>query len=155
MRAIALALPLALLTACVSSGSQSQIGKDDVREAEINQSSDCVIHSTISGFEPLDDRHIVLFGEGKHKAYLAEMSTGCFNVEMQTMFAAVDGDGNGQICGYGGDSLAYRRVNLVENCSIVGLEELSDERRLELGVGSPHNKSKKGGGEDEARDDTK
>ncbi len=155
MRATILALPLALLAACVSSGPQSQLGKDEARDVELSRSSDCAFHSTINGFEPLDDRHIVLYGAGKRKVYLAEMSAGCFNIEMQTMFAAVDGDGNGQICGYGRDSLAYRRLNMVENCRIIGLEELSDERRLELGIGSPHGKSKKEGSGDQAKDDAK
>jgi len=140
-----------VVAACTSSGPQSQLGKDEVREVEMSSSSDCVFHSTISGFEPLDDRHIVLYGAGERKAYLAEMGAGCFNIEMQTMFAAVDGDGNGQICGHGRDSLVYRRLSMVENCRFVGLEELSDERRLELGVGSPHSKSKKEGSEDEAK----
>jgi hypothetical protein len=155
MRTTTLGLSLAVLTAGASSEPQPQIGKDEVQKVEKSHSSDCVLQSIISGFEPLDDRHIVLFDADERKAYLAEMAAGCFNIEMQTMFSAVDGDRNGQICGDGRDSLAYRRVNLVQNCLIVGLEELSDERRLELGVGSPHSKSKKESGEDEAKDDAK
>ena len=57
--------------------------------------------------------------------------------------AAVDGDRNGQICGFGRDSLAYQNLGMVENCRILGLEQLSDERRLELGVGAPPPKPKK------------
>ena len=155
MRIFTLVFSHALLAAHASSEPQPQIGKDEVQKVEKSHSSDCVLHATISGIEPLDDRHIVLFGDGRRIAYLAEMDAGCFNIEMQTMFAAVDGDGNGKICGDGRDSLAYRRVNLVQNCLIVGLEELSDERRLELGVGSPPGKSNKEGGEDEAKDDVK
>ena len=104
--------------------------------------SNCVLHSSIKGFEPLDDRRIVLYEAGERKAYLAEMEAGCFNIEMQTMFAAVDGDTNGQICGQGRDSVTYRRLNSVEDCRIVGLEELSDERRRELGVVAPQEKSR-------------
>ena len=51
--------------------------------------------------------------------------------------AAVDGDGNGQICGFGRDSVAYQRLGNVESCRILGLEQLSDERRLELGLAEP------------------
>ncbi len=138
MKTTTLALPLALLAACVSSEPQSQSGKDDVQEAEVSGSGNCVLHSSIKSIEPLDDRHIVLFEAAELKAYLAEMEAGCFNIEMQTMFSALDGDKNGQICGSGRDSLAYRRLNAVENCRIVGLEELSDQRRVELGIGSPN-----------------
>ena len=99
--------------------------------------------SSSKSIESLDVRRIVLYEAGERKAYLAEMEAGCFNIEMQTMFAAVDGDSNGQICGQGRDSLTYRRLNSVEDCRIVGLEELSDERGRELGVVSPQEKSKK------------
>ncbi len=55
----------------------------------------------------------------------------------------MDGDRNGQICGFGRDSLAYQNLGMVENCRILGLEELSDERRLELGLGVPQPKPRK------------
>lgn len=142
MRATTITAVLAILAACASPGPQSQLGMEEPAQVESSGTSTCVFHSSIDSFEPLDDRRIVLFDKGKHNAYLAEMATGCFNIEMQTMFAAVDGDGNGQICGQSGDSLAYRRLNSVENCRILGLHELSDERRLELGVGAPPSKSK-------------
>jgi len=142
MRAMTMTPVLAMLAACASSGPESQPGMEEPVQVESGGTSTCVFHSVIDSFEPLDDRRIVLFDKGKRKAYLAEMATGCFNIEMQTMFAAVDGDGNGQICGQSGDSLAYRRLNSVENCRILGLHELSDERRLELGVGAPPSKSK-------------
>jgi hypothetical protein len=142
MRTTTLALPVALLAACVSSERQSQVGKDDVQEAAMSDSGFCVPHSSIKSIEPLDDRQIVLYEAGERKAYLAEMEAGCFNIEMQTMFAAVDGDTNGQICGQGRDSVTYRRFNSVEDCRIVGLEELSDERRRELGVVAPQEKSR-------------
>jgi hypothetical protein len=155
MRATTLALALALLAASASSEPQSQIGKNEGQEVEMSRASDCVAQATISRFEPLDDRHIVLSDKDEQKAYLAEMAAGCFNIEMQTMFIAVDGDGNGQICGDGRDSLKYRRLSMVENCRIMRLEELSDDRRLELGVSSPHSKSKKEGDEDAAEDTAK
>ncbi len=77
------------------------------------------------------------------KAYLAEIAGGCFDVKGQSALAAVDGDRNGQICGFGRDSIAYRGLGRVENCRILGLEELSDERRLELGLGVPQPKPRK------------
>jgi hypothetical protein len=49
----------------------------------------------------------------------------------------VDGDRNGQICGFGRDSIAYRNLGRVENCRILGMQELTEERREELGLGAP------------------
>ncbi|MGH8130724.1 MAG: DUF6491 family protein [Steroidobacteraceae bacterium] len=142
MKTMILALPLALLAACVSSGPESQLGKQEPRRIEMSRTSDCVFQSTISGFNALDDRYVVLFSMGSRKAYLADIAGGCFDMSHQFSLAAVDGDGNGQICGFGRDSLAYERLGMVENCRILALEELSEERRIELGVGSRPKKPK-------------
>jgi len=142
MKTATLVLPLLCLAACTSSGPQSQLGRERPRHIEMSRTSDCVFHSTVSGFEPIDDRYVVLFGMGRRKAYLAEIAPGCFDVSHQSTLAAVDGDGNGQICGFGRDSLAYRRLGTVENCRIMALEDLSEERRIKLGVGAPAKKPK-------------
>jgi hypothetical protein len=136
----AVVVPL-LLGACVSQGPESRLGTQEkerqARGIKMSRTSDCVYQSTISGFEALDDRYVVLFANGRRKAYLADLSGGCLDVRSPSALAPVDGDGNGQICGFGRDSIAYRRMGMVEDCRILGLEQLSDERRLELGVGVP------------------
>lgn len=136
-----------LLGACVSQGPESRLGTQEkerqARGIKMSRTSDCVFQSTINGFEALDDRYVVLFASGSRKAYLADLSAGCLDVRNQSALAPVDGDGNGQICGFGRDSIAYRRMGLVEDCRILGLEQLSDERRLELGVGVPPKPRKK------------
>jgi len=68
MRTTTLALPLALLAACVSSERQLQTGKDDVQEAAMSDPGFCVPHSSIKSIEPLDDRRIVLYEAGERKA---------------------------------------------------------------------------------------
>ena len=143
-RALAAAL-LPLLASCVSHGPQSQIGTQAKAEKQIRlkRSSDCVFVSTISDFTALDDRHVVLYSMGQRKAYLAEITGGCFEVKYQSQLGTVDGDNNGQICGFGRDSIAYRRMGIVEDCPIMGLEDLSAERREALGIGVPKPKPKK------------
>ena len=145
MKIILVSVSMFVVAACTSSGPQSQIGTQEKADRRIamTRTSDCVFHSTISGFEALEDRYVVLFSMGRRKAYLAEISGGCFDMKSQSTLAAVDGDGNGQICGFGRDSIAYRRMGMVEDCRIMGLQELSDERRVELGVGAPPPKPKK------------
>jgi len=153
MRTAILTVPLFALCACVSSGPQSQLGKKEPRRIEMSRTSDCVFQSTISGFEALDDRYVVLFSMGRRKAYLVEIAGGCFDMKSQNTLAPVDGDGNGQICGFGRDSVAYRRMGMVENCRILGIEQMSDERRLELGIGVPQKKPKKDDPKEEKKDD--
>jgi hypothetical protein len=137
-RTAILTLAALALAACVSSGPESQLGKQQKEANRINLSrtSDCVFRSTVNDFTVLDDHHIVLYGMGRQRAYLAELTGGCFDVRSQSSLGVVDGDNNGQVCGFGRDSIAYERMGLVENCRIMGLEQLSDERRLELGIGS-------------------
>lgn len=136
-------LPLAamLLAACASAGPQSRIGTEqkaqDKQKIKLSRTSDCVFQSTISDFSALDDTHVVLYGGGRRKAYLAELEGGCFDIRSQSALAAIDGDRNGQICGFGRDAMAYRRMGMLEQCRIMGLQELSDERRQELGLGVP------------------
>ncbi len=156
MKAIQLIAPACLLlAACVSSGPESQLGKQDKapKRIEMSRTSDCVFQSTISDFQALDDRYVVLYASGRRKAYLAEISGGCFDMRSQSALAAVDGDRNGQICGFGRDSIAYRRLGMVEDCRILGMEQLSDERRLELGLGVPQHKPRKDEKKDEEEEE--
>ena len=133
-------LPLLLiLSACVTSGGASQLGRpnETASSPESARINNCVLHSAISEFHALDDRHVVLFTDKKQQAFLAEITGSCFNLEMQSGFIAVDGDDNGEICGDSRDSIAYRRLSSVYRCEIVSLEQLSGERRLQLGLGGP------------------
>jgi len=134
-----------LATACVSSGPESQLGKEDKspKRIQMSRTSDCVFQRNIEDFEAIDDQYVVLYAAGRRKAYLAEIAGACFDIRSRNSLAAVDGDRNGQICGFGRDSLAYQNLGMVENCRILGLEDLSDERRLELGLGVPQPKPRK------------
>ncbi len=82
----------------------------------------------ITGFDPLDDTHILLYGFGKQEPFLAEITPGCFDLKNQTSLAAIDGDGNGQICGYGRDNIVYREFGRTESCRIMTLEKATEER---------------------------
>ena len=139
MKVAILPMTAVVLAACVSSGPESQLGKEDKakQRIEMTRTSDCVYQSTIDGFNALDDTHVVLFSMGQRKAYLTELEGACFNVKSQSTLAAVDGDQNGQICGFGRDAIAYQRMGMVENCRILAMQQLSDERRIELGGGAP------------------
>jgi len=140
-----LPIPALLLAACVSSGPESLLGTQDKakQRIEMTRTSDCAFQSTIEGFDVLDGTHVVLYGMGRRKAYLTELAGACFDVKSQSTLAAIDGDQNGQICGYGRDSIAFRRMGMAESCRILAMQELSDERRVELGVGAPPPKPKK------------
>ena len=145
MKSTLLVLPLMALAACATTSNDAQDGKRKTYEArKMLRTSDCMFSSTINGFNALDDRYVILYGLGRNQAYLAELTPGCFQIRNTTALGAVDGDNNGQICGYGRDALAYREFGRTESCRIMSLEKLSDLRLYEVtGQGPPTPKTEK------------
>ncbi|MBM2853157.1 MAG: hypothetical protein HW417_85 [Steroidobacteraceae bacterium] len=122
MRLPLLAIPMALLSACAATPPQEEGPRTARTDA-------CVFHSSISGFKALDDSRVILYdGIGNKHAYLAEITPGCFDLSHQSQLAAIDGDGNGRICGYGRDDIAYQQFGRIERCRVLRLEKLTDER---------------------------
>lgn len=145
MKTTLMALPLMALVACATtSDDTSQGDKETAYQArKMQRTNDCMFQSTINGFNALDDRYVILYGAGRNQAYLAELTPGCFDIKNTTALGAVDGDGNGQICGFGRDSLAYREFGHTEQCRIMSLERLSELRLYEVtGKGPPTPKDK-------------
>jgi len=132
MKTALLVIPLLLLTACASTPSDVQTRQKPKPALKLKRTSDCISNSLISGFQALDNRHIILFGSGRRMAYLVEISPACFDVAYQNTLATVDGDNNGQICGYGRDSIVYEQLGRLESCRVMGMEQLSEERLLEV-----------------------
>ena len=120
MRLPFLAMPIGLLSACAATPQN-----EGHRTARTDS---CVFHSSISGFKPLDDSRVILYaGVGSKKAYLANVTPGCFDLSHQSQLSAIDGDNNRQICGYGRDSIAYRQFGRIESCRVMKLAPLTDE----------------------------
>ena len=149
MKSALWATPLLLLAACatpssdmVSTTAEKQAANQN-RKIKMVRTTDCVFQSSINGFDALDSRYVVLYASGRRKAYLAEISGGCFDMKYRSTLASVDGDSNGRICGYGADSLAYHQFDRLQQCRILSLEQLSDVRRYEVtGEGPPTPKGK-------------
>ncbi|MCI0479744.1 DUF6491 family protein, partial [Candidatus Uhrbacteria bacterium] len=100
----ALLLLTGLLVACASSDSMVQTRHKAKADPHVLKgTSDCVSESLVSGFNALDDRHLLLYGSGSRRVFLVEISPACFDLKYRNTLAVVDGDGNGQICGFGRD----------------------------------------------------
>jgi hypothetical protein len=132
MKTAVLAIPLLLAAACTASDSRVQTRQKAKPGIRLERTSDCIQQSAISGFEVLDDRHVVLFGGRDREAYLVQLAATCFDISHQIALAPIDGDGNGRICGFGRDSIAYEQLGRRENCRVLGIEKLSDERRIRI-----------------------
>ncbi|HEY7754360.1 MAG TPA: DUF6491 family protein [Steroidobacteraceae bacterium] len=127
MKATRTWLALLMLGAATAAGAQTRpvIGK-------VARTNDCIFQSAIRSFRVLDDRHIVLLGFGRRDVYLVELAPACLDVESQSTLGTVDGDRNGQICGYGRDGVSYRQFAQREQCQITAIERLSKARAAEL-----------------------
>jgi len=139
----AMTLSLALLAAAPSPALAQ-----DRPVGRVARTNDCIFQSSISSFRVLGDRHLVLYGFGQREVYLAELAPACLDVESQSTLGTVDGDMNGQICGYGRDGISFRRFSRREECRIMALERLSKARVDELlgeGGANDEDKEKKPG----------
>jgi hypothetical protein len=156
MKTLLLAMPALLLAACATTASDPESGSDKKlnQNRKMVRTTDCLFQTSISGFNALDNRYVVLYAGGQRTAYLVEVAGACFDVKNQPMLAAVDGDGNGQICGFGRDSIAYREFGRLEQCRILSIEKLSDLRRYEvLGESPPARRVRDDKDEDKDNDD--
>lgn len=132
-----LAIPIALISACTATPQK----EDGPRPARTDA---CVFQSAITGFQPLDDSHVILYdGVGNKHEYIAEITPGCFDLSHQVNLAAIDGDGNGQICGFGRDNLAYEQFGRTESCRITTLELLTEEGLAKVREKEAKKKSRK------------
>ncbi len=122
MRLVQLVFPLlALLAGCAVPAPREE-------GAPAPRTDACVFQSSITGFRVLDDSRVVLYdGVGNKKVYLARVAPGCFDLSHQDTVAAIDRDGNGQICGYGRDDIAYRQFGRLESCRVTTLQQLTEE----------------------------
>ena len=129
-----LVLPLScLLVACASSDSMVETKHKAKADPHVMKgASDCITESLVSGFNALDDRHLLLYGSGSRRVFLVEVTPSCFDLKYRSTLGVVDGDNNGQICGFGRDTIRFEQLGRVESCRIMGMEELSEERRLEV-----------------------
>lgn len=130
MKATTCGFALVLAATVATAAAQS------VPIGRVARGNDCIFQSSISSFRVLDDRHVVLFGFGERDVYLAELAPACFDIGSQSSLSTVDGDLNGQICGYGQDGVSFRGVARREECRILALERLSKARTREL-LGEP------------------
>lgn len=146
MKALLAALTFLALAACTTTARDPESGAKRApdQNRKMVRTTDCVFENSISSFNALDNRYVVLYGGGGRTAYLVEVAGGCFDVKNRPALATVDGDDNGQICGFGRDSIAYREFGRLEQCRILSIEKLSDLRRYEvLGESPPTRRDRK------------
>jgi hypothetical protein len=115
---------LLLAAACASTGSP-------VRQASTG--NDCVFLRIVDGWEVLDNSSVLVRTSGApdRRSYLVRLTRPAPELRFAADLRLLDGNGDGQICGWGGDSVitsgatAQRyRIRAVERLSEHQLEDL-------------------------------
>jgi hypothetical protein len=114
----------AAAAALLAAGCASTPGDSTGEAVSLRQ---CVSQSRISGFEALDPARVLIYGPRQRDAWLAGIGAGCNGMDQRATIAFVDGDRNGDICSFGGDSVAFRDGGRLTTCAIRSLTELSPE----------------------------
>jgi hypothetical protein len=120
---IALSVPLILnvlaMMACAAMGPTAERTVDNA-QAVFN---DCLFAVGLRDWRPLDDRNLLLFGNGR-RAYHVELLRPATGLRLEVMIGVYDTDG--MICPYGGDAIVIDEP-MPDQIAIRSIKRLSDD----------------------------
>jgi hypothetical protein len=97
--------------------------------AAAERETDCIRTASVRDWEALDERNLIVYES--RRPYHVELAQACFGLDFETMIGLYDRRGDGRICGFGLDRVIVDRA-MPEGCSIVAVDELTDEQAEEL-----------------------
>jgi hypothetical protein len=117
----------------------------------------CTWFRTIDNWQRLDDRNLIVWGPNK-AAYHIELSMPLSDLNSAESIAFIDGNRDGQLCGFGMDQVVVPHAPVFESATILGMTRLDDVGVRQLAA-QYHVKSKRAGkseaGEQSASNDAK
>jgi hypothetical protein len=112
----ALSALVALTTGCAATGAAPN--------AASTTYNDCIFARTLSDWRPLDNRNLILFGNGR-RPYLVELVQPVPDLNFDVAIGVYDRDGS--ICPFGGDAIIVRGGGIPQSVSIRSMRRLTDE----------------------------
>jgi hypothetical protein len=125
IRSIVAAAVVAALAGCAANPPASR--EERVAAAEEN---DCIWLRTISDWQALDDRNLIVEGAGRQQ-YHVELAQTCSGLRFETVLAFYDRTGDERICGFGMDRVIVDNT-LPETCWISAVDALTEDQAEEL-----------------------
>jgi hypothetical protein len=113
----ALAAVTTLTAGCATSGTAPAAAETTY--------NDCIFARTLSDWRPLDNRNLILFGNGR-RPFLVELVQPVPGLNFNFMIGVYDRDG--RICPYGGDAIIVRDGGMAQSISIRSIRSLTDEQ---------------------------
>jgi hypothetical protein len=93
---------------------------------------DCVFFRTVNDWRALDDTNLVVWGPGKNSIYLVKVSMPLVGLKFENTLAFVDGNHDGRLCPYGGDSIVVNETGFKQRSSIHFMSQLDAETIAKL-----------------------
>lgn len=113
--AVAAMLVVFVLSSCATTS--------DRERTAVASDRDCMFARTLSDWRPLDNRNLILFGNGR-RPYHVELVRPAMNLSSNIQIGVYDRDG--LICPYGGDAIIVDGA-LPDRISIRSMRELTDD----------------------------
>jgi Family of unknown function (DUF6491) len=150
MRAsIAMALAACGLMSCASSpGGSAAAEKQPAKSTPSLSREGCIFASVVDDWTPIDEEHLLIFGPGRHEAYLTTLFFPSPDVKWSIRAAIVDADHDGRICGFGSDAVVFENgiapTNRVTIRSMQRIDKAQVDEILKTLAEKKRNKSKQG-----------
>jgi hypothetical protein len=93
---------------------------------------DCVFFRTVNDWRALDETNLVVWGPGKNNVYLVKVSMPLHGLRFENTLAFVDGNHDGRLCPYGGDSIVVTETGFNQRSSIHSMSRLDAETIAKL-----------------------
>lgn len=118
--------------------------------------TDCLFRQTLDDWSPLDDEHFLIFGPGRHDAFLARLAFPNPDLMHRIAVAIVDDDRNGLICGGVTDGLVFgpgstmpgkhnivslRKIDRTQSEQLLALSKAGDRDALKAALAATANPS--------------
>lgn len=135
------ALLISLL--CIAGCAHSP-GTGGQQSAERNTAvgTDCVFLQNLYNWQALNDRSLVVWTLGGEDAYLVTIAPDMLNLSFAEDLRFEDGDGNGMLCGFGGDAITMGGL-MAQRSTVQSVRKLSAAQLADLLASSSESKGKK------------
>jgi hypothetical protein len=120
-----IASALVLLAGCATHGGKP------ASTAQDNSGNDCIFFASLNNWAVLDRTHLIVRPSSK-EAYLVDTAFPIEDLPWAPEILFVDGDHNGELCGYGMDEIVVPNSNVNNRATIASIRRVDDAELAKL-----------------------
>jgi len=123
-----MAATMMLLGSCAASGgSTEEVGTVPKKAGPSSSAEDCMFSTFVNDWAPVDKERFILYGPGRHDAYLGRLAIPAIDMNLSLRMMVVDDDRNGRICGQSLDSVTFPDPVIPGKIFIKSLKKITEE----------------------------